>query len=67
MGLCLVGHHPVHSKGGDSRRPGQNATSTFLCPRSSGLAPRLPYGYLLMNSLVTFGSLDSIQNPKSKI
>jgi hypothetical protein len=52
MGLCLVGRHPIHSEGGYSHGLGQNATSAFLCPRSSGLAPRLLDGYLLMNSLV---------------
>ena len=44
------GHH--HSEGGGSHGLGQNATSAFLCPRSSRLAPRLLDGYLLMNSLV---------------
>ena len=63
MGLCLVGHHPVRSKGGDSRRPGQNATSTFMCPRSPGLTPRSPDGYLLMNSLVNRISLQKVAEP----
>ncbi len=44
MGLYLVGHHPVRSKAGEMRRPGLNVTATLLCPRSSGLTPRLPYG-----------------------
>ena len=39
------------SKGGYSHSPGQNATSPFVCPRSSGLAPRPPDGTLLMNFL----------------
>ncbi len=39
------------SKGGYSHSPGQNATSPFVCSRSSGLAPRSPDGNLLMNSL----------------
>ncbi len=52
MGMYLVGHHPVRSKGGDLHRPGLNATSTFLCPRSSGLTPRLPLGYLLSKGLL---------------
>ena len=53
MGLWLVGHHAVLPKGGLSNGSGRNPTSMLLCPRSSGLAPRLPYGYLLLNSLVT--------------
>ena len=52
MGLCLGDHHPVHSRGGYSHSPGQNATSTFVCTRSPGLAPRSPDGTLLENSLV---------------
>jgi hypothetical protein len=52
MGLCLVGHHPIHSEGGYSPGPGLNVTCTFLCPRSTGLAPRLPHGYLQTNFLV---------------
>ncbi len=40
------------SKGGYSHSPGQNATSPFVCSRSSGLAPRSPAGTLLMNSLL---------------
>ncbi len=52
MGLCLVGRHPIHSEGGYSHGLGQNATFAFLCPCSSGLAPRSLDGYLLMNSLV---------------
>ena len=57
MGLWLVGHHPVLPERGLSNGSGQNATSTFLCPRSSGLATRSQNGYLLMNSLV----IDSLQ------
>jgi len=40
------------SKDGYSHSPGQNATSPFVCPRSSGLVPRSPDGTLLMNSLL---------------
>ena len=52
IGLWLVGHHPIRSEGDYSPGPGLNATCMLLCPRSTGLAPRLPYGYLLINSLV---------------
>lgn len=38
--------------GGYSHSQGQNANSTFLCPRASGLAPRSSDLYLLMSSLV---------------
>ncbi len=60
LGLFLVGHRPIRSEGGYSPGPGLwfdfahhpepvegNATCTFLCPRSTGLAPRLPFGCLM--------------------
>ena len=53
IGLWLVGHHPILSEGGYSPGLGLNATCTLLCPRSTGLAPRLPYGTLLISSLVS--------------
>jgi hypothetical protein len=55
MGLCLVGHDPVLSKGGYARGLGLYTTFTFACPRSPGLVPLSPYVYLLMNSLVIGG------------
>ena len=47
IGLCLVGHRPIRSEGGYSPGPGLKATCTLLCPRSTGLAPRLPFGCLM--------------------
>jgi len=43
MGLCLVGHHPIHSRGGYSNGPGLNASFRFECPRSPRLAPWVSY------------------------
>jgi hypothetical protein len=40
------------AEGEFSNGSGRNATSTFLCPRSPGLTPRLPDDCLLLNSLV---------------
>ena len=45
MGLCFIGHHPIHSKGGYFNGPGLNSRSTFVCPRSPGLTPWLSYVY----------------------
>ncbi len=53
MGHCLAGRHSVPSERGYSHGQGQNATSVLLCPRSSGLDPRLLDDYLLMNSLIS--------------
>jgi 6-pyruvoyltetrahydropterin/6-carboxytetrahydropterin synthase len=52
ISLCLFGRHPVLSNGGYSHGSGQNATLTFGCPRSPGLAPR-PYGCLFMQCLIS--------------
>jgi hypothetical protein len=49
MGLRLVGHHPIRSRGGYSNRRGLNATFTFEGPRSPRLAPWLSYVYKPMN------------------
>jgi hypothetical protein len=45
MGLCLVGRHPVHSKGGYFIGPGLNVTFIYLCPRFPGLVPWSSYVY----------------------
>jgi hypothetical protein len=53
MGVCLADGHPVPSEGAYVHGLGQNTTSVLLCPRSSGLDPRLLDDYLLMNSLIS--------------
>src|SRR5512145_446421 len=52
MVLCLTGHHPVLSIGGNARRQGLKTTSALLCPRSPGLAPRSLFGYSIVDSLI---------------
>ena len=39
IGLNLVGHRPIRSRGGYSNGPGRNATFRFGCPRFPRLAP----------------------------
>jgi hypothetical protein len=53
MVLCLAGHHPVLSIGGNARRQGLKTTFALLCPRSPGLTPRSLLGYLIVDSLIT--------------
>src|SRR5262245_33400475 len=38
-GLCLVGHHPIHSRRGYANGPGLNAAYRLGCSRSPRLAP----------------------------
>jgi hypothetical protein len=52
MVLCLVGHHPVLSIGGNARRQGLKTTFALLCPRSPGLTPRSLFGYSIVDSLI---------------
>jgi hypothetical protein len=52
MVLCLAGHHPVLSIGGNARRQGLKTTFALLCPRSPGLTPRSLFGYLIVDSLI---------------
>ena len=52
MALCLVGHHPVLSKGENPKRLGLKRPFELLCPRSTGLVPRSHLGYLPMDSFV---------------
>lgn len=47
MGLCLVGHHPVLPKSGDSYSLGLKETFMLVCPRSPWLVPRSVYDDLL--------------------
>jgi hypothetical protein len=51
MVLCLAGHHPVLSIGGNARRQGLKTTFALLCPRSPGLTPRSLFG-LIVDSLI---------------
>jgi hypothetical protein len=53
MVLCLAGHHPVLSIGGNARRQGLKTTFALLCPRSPGLTPRSVFGYSIVDSLIT--------------
>jgi hypothetical protein len=53
MVLCLAGHHPILSIGGNARRQGLKTTFALLCPRSPGLTPRSLFGYLIVDSLIT--------------
>jgi hypothetical protein len=53
MVLCLAGHHPVLSIGGNARRQGLKTTFALLCPRSPGLTPRSLFGYSIVDSLIT--------------
>jgi hypothetical protein len=46
MVVCLAGHHPVLSIGGNARRQGLKTTFALLCPRSPGLTPRSLFGLL---------------------
>jgi hypothetical protein len=52
MVLCLAGHHPVLSIGGNARRQGLKTTFALLCPRSPGLTPRSLFGYSIVDSLI---------------
>jgi hypothetical protein len=52
MVLCLAGHHPVVSIGGNARRQGLKTTFALLCPRSPGLTPRSLFGYSIVDSLI---------------
>jgi hypothetical protein len=52
MVLCLAGHHPVLSIGGNACRQGLKTTFALLCPRSPGLIPRSLFGYLIVDSLI---------------
>jgi hypothetical protein len=52
MVLCLAGHHPVLSIGGNARRQGLKTTSALLCARSPGLTPRSLFGYSIVDSLI---------------
>ncbi len=52
MGLWLVGHHPILSKGDNPKRLGLKRPFALLCPRSPGLVPRSHLSCLLMDSLV---------------
>jgi hypothetical protein len=54
MVLCLAGHHPVPSIGGNARRQGLKTTFALLCPRSPGLTPRSLFGYSIVDSLINF-------------
>jgi len=45
MALCLVGHHPVLSKGEDPKRLGLICPLALRCPRSPGLDPRSHHSY----------------------
>jgi hypothetical protein len=45
IGLCLVDHHPIRSRGGYSNGPGLNASFRFGCPRFPRLAPGFSYVY----------------------
>src|SRR5512134_99565 len=54
MVLCLAGHHPVLSIGGNARRQGLKTTFALLCPRSPGLTPRSLFGYAIVDSLIRF-------------
>jgi hypothetical protein len=58
MVLCLAGHHPVLSIGGNARRQGLKTTSALLCPRSPGLTPRSLFGYSIVDSLIIRPQLD---------
>src|SRR5512145_781834 len=53
MVLCLAGHHPVLSIGGNARRQGLKTTFALPCPRSPGLTPRSPFGYSIVDSLIS--------------
>jgi hypothetical protein len=52
MVLCLAGHHPVLSIGGNARRQGLKTTFALLCPRSPGLTPRSLFGYSIVDSSI---------------
>jgi hypothetical protein len=39
MGLCLVGHNPIHSRGGYSNGPGLNASFRVRMPALSTARP----------------------------
>jgi hypothetical protein len=56
MVLCLAGHHPVLSIGGNARRQGLKTTFALLCPRSPGLTPRSLFGYSIVDSLINFNA-----------
>ena len=45
MGLCLVGHHPIHSRGDYSDGPGLNAFFRVAAPalHDSPLSSRMSY------------------------
>jgi hypothetical protein len=62
MVLCLAGHHPVLSIGGNARRQGLKTTFALLCPRSSGLTPRSLFGYSIVDSLI---NVQDVQLPRS--
>jgi hypothetical protein len=60
MVLCLAGHHPVLSIGGNARRQGLKTTFALLCPRSPGLTPRSLFGYSIVDSLICARSIDVV-------
>jgi hypothetical protein len=45
MGLCLVGHHPIHSRGGYSNGPGPER---FLQIRVPALSTTRPMGFVCL-------------------
>jgi hypothetical protein len=51
IAVCLAGHHPVLSIGGNARQ-GLKTTFAFLCPRSPGLTPRSLFGYSIVDALI---------------
>jgi hypothetical protein len=61
MVLCLAGHHPVLSIGGNARRQGLKTTFALLCPRSPGLTPRSLFGYSIVDSLINLPSALSLR------
>src|SRR5512145_2890822 len=62
MVLCLAGHHPVLSIGGNARRQGLKTTFALLCPRSPGLTPRSLFGYLIVDSTITIRTLRGLRD-----
>jgi hypothetical protein len=61
MVLCLAGHHPVLSIGGNARRQGLKTTFALLCPRSPDLTPRSLFGYSIVDSLIIVQNVQVVQ------
>jgi hypothetical protein len=52
MPACYAGHHPILSMGEKNPAAGPENKLCTPCPRSPGLTPRSPLGYLIVDSLI---------------